>query len=136
MTGATPAVINGHARLGADPDQGVIIAEELAKSYPGGVQAVRGVSFSVPAGESFGLPGPNGAGKSTTIGMLTTTVRPTSGRAVLAGHDVQADPMGARRVSSVVFQDAVLDRPLAVVCGYAAVATFAAMRIFARRGVQ
>jgi ABC-2 type transport system ATP-binding protein len=44
--------------------------------------------------------------------MLTTTVRPTSGRAVLAGHDVQSDPMAARRVSSVVFQDPVLDRPL------------------------
>ena len=90
----------------------MIVAEELVKTYPGGVHAVRGISFSVAAGESFGLLGPNGAGKSTTIGMLNTTIRPTSGRALLAGHDVQADPMGARRVSSVVFQDPVLDRPL------------------------
>jgi ABC-2 type transport system ATP-binding protein len=112
MTGATSATLDGRAPRGDGPDQGVIVAEDLVKTYPGGVEAVRGVSFSVPAGESFGLLGPNGAGKSTTIGMLTTTVRPTSGRAVLAGHDVQADPMGARRVSSVVFQDPVLDRPL------------------------
>lgn len=54
----------------------------------------------------------NGADKSTTIGMLNTTIRPTSGRALLDGHDVRADPMGARRVSSVVFQDPVVDRPL------------------------
>ena len=94
------------------PEHGMIVAEELVKTYPGGVHAVRGISFSVAAGESFGLLGPNGAGKSTTIGMLNTTIRPTSGRALLAGHDVQADPMGARRVSSVVFQDPVLDRPL------------------------
>jgi ABC-2 type transport system ATP-binding protein len=97
--------------LGAGPGP-AIVAENLVKTYPGEVHAVRGISFSVAAGESFGLLGPNGAGKSTTIGMLNTTIRPTSGRALLAGHDVQADPMSARRVSSVVFQDPVLDRPL------------------------
>jgi ABC-2 type transport system ATP-binding protein len=100
------------SRSGPGPGQGVIVAEELVKTYPGEVHAVRGLSFSVAAGESFGLLGPNGAGKSTTIGMLNTTIRPTSGRALLAGFDVQADPMDARRVSSVVFQDPVLDRPL------------------------
>jgi len=107
VTEAHPA-----ARPAPGPEHGMIVAEELVKTYPGGVHAVRGISFSVAAGESFGLLGPNGAGKSTTIGMLNTTIRPTSGRALLAGHDVQADPMGARRVSSVVFQDPVLDRPL------------------------
>jgi ABC-2 type transport system ATP-binding protein len=100
------------ARPAAAAERGAIVAEELVKTYPGEVHAVRGVSFSVSAGESFGLLGPNGAGKTTTIGMLNTTIRPTSGRALLAGHDVQADPMGARRVSSVVFQDPALDRPL------------------------
>ena len=60
----------------------------------------------------FGLLGPNGAGKSTTIGMLTTTVRPTSGTARLAGLDVREQPLAARRVSSVVFQDPVVDRSL------------------------
>ena len=60
----------------------------------------------------FGLLGPNGAGKSTTIGMLTTTVAPTAGTARVAGFDVVADPLGARRASAVVFQEAVVDRSL------------------------
>lgn len=47
---------------GPGPEHGVIVAEELVKTYPGGVHAVRGISFSVAAGESFGLLGPNGAG--------------------------------------------------------------------------
>jgi ABC-2 type transport system ATP-binding protein len=85
---------------------------DLAKTYPGGVEAVVGVSFAVAPGEVFGLLGPNGAGKSTTIGMLTSTVAPTRGSAHLAGHDVGTDPLGARGVSAVVFQDAVVDRPL------------------------
>ncbi len=84
----------------------------LRKTYPGGVEAVRGIDFTVPAGEVFGLLGPNGAGKSTTIGMLTTTIIPTAGSARLDGHDVAGDPLAARRVSSVVFQEAVVDRGL------------------------
>ena len=84
----------------------------LRKTYPGGVEAVRGIDFDVAPGEVFGLLGPNGAGKSTTIGMLTTTIVPTAGRARLDGHDVAADPLAARRVSSVVFQEAVVDRGL------------------------
>ncbi len=89
-----------------------VAAEELAKIYPGDIHAVKGISFAVEAGEAFGLLGPNGAGKTTTIGMLNTTVKPSSGRALLAGRDVTRDPIGARSVSSVVFQDAVVDRPL------------------------
>jgi len=84
----------------------------LSKTYPGGVQAVRAIDFDVEAGEVFGLLGPNGAGKSTTIGMLTTTVRPTGGHARLAGHDVATEPLAARAQSSVVFQEQVLDRSL------------------------
>jgi ABC-2 type transport system ATP-binding protein len=87
-------------------------AKSLVKTYPGDVQAVRGISFDVEAGEAFGLLGPNGAGKTTTVGMLNTTVTPTSGRAILAGKDVAVDPMGTRAISSVVFQDAVVDQPL------------------------
>jgi len=84
----------------------------LRKTYPGGVEAVKGIDFQVEAGEVFGLLGPNGAGKSTTIGMLTTTILPTAGSARLAGRDVRSDPIGARQVSAVVFQDAIVDRSL------------------------
>jgi ABC-2 type transport system ATP-binding protein len=85
---------------------------QLRKTYPGGIEAVKGIDFEVFAGEVFGLLGPNGAGKSTTIGMLTTTVAPTSGRARLAGYDVATQALLARAVSSVVFQEAVVDRAL------------------------
>ena len=87
-------------------------AQNLTKTYPGGVEAVKGISFTVAAGEAFGLLGPNGAGKTTIIGMLNSTVTPTSGRALLGGRDVARDPIGTRAVSSVVFQDAVVDQPL------------------------
>jgi ABC-2 type transport system ATP-binding protein len=84
----------------------------LSKMYPGGVEAVREISFEVDAGEVFGLLGPNGAGKSTTVGMLTTTIAPTAGSALLAGYDVARQPLLARGVSSVVFQEAVVDAGL------------------------
>jgi ABC-2 type transport system ATP-binding protein len=85
---------------------------ELAKTYPGGVEAVKGINFEVAAGEVFGLLGPNGAGKSTTIGMLTTTIAPSGGEARLAGFDVVKNPLAARGVASVVFQEPVVDRGL------------------------
>jgi ABC-2 type transport system ATP-binding protein len=85
---------------------------QLSKTYPGGVEAVRAISFAVDPGEVIALLGPNGAGKSTTIGMLTTTISPTSGSARLGGHDVAEDPIAARAVSGVVFQDPVVDRDL------------------------
>jgi ABC-2 type transport system ATP-binding protein len=92
--------------------QATVVAEDLVKTYPGDVQAVKGISFSVQAGEAFGLLGPNGAGKTTTIGMLNSTVTPSAGRALLGGRDVAKDPIGTRAISSVVFQDAVVDQPL------------------------
>jgi ABC-2 type transport system ATP-binding protein len=84
----------------------------LRKTYPGDVEAVKGIDFHVEPGEVFGLLGPNGAGKSTTVGMLTTTIAPTGGSARLAGVDVVRQPLAARRISSVVFQEPVVDRAL------------------------
>jgi ABC-2 type transport system ATP-binding protein len=84
----------------------------LRKVYGGGVEAVKGIDFEVAPGEVFGLLGPNGAGKSTTIGMLTTTIAPTAGTARVAGVDVAKEPLAARRLSSVVFQEATVDRAL------------------------
>jgi ABC-2 type transport system ATP-binding protein len=120
--GAEPEVTRSRASLrsidglgGTDGEAEVVPAVEVAqlrKTYPGGLEAVKGIDFAVAAGEVFGLLGPNGASKSTTIGMLTTTVVPTSGTARLVGYDVATQPMLARGVSSVVFQDAVVDRPL------------------------
>ena len=84
----------------------------LSKTYPSGVKAVKEIDFRVAPGEVFGLLGPNGAGKSTTIGMLTTAILPTRGTASLVGFDVVEQPLRARGVSSVVFQEAVVDRSL------------------------
>ena len=90
----------------------MIEVEQLSKVYPGAVEAVVGIDFQVGPGEVFGLLGPNGAGKSTTIGVLTTTILPTGGTARVGGFDVVRQPLAARRVSSVVFQEPVVDRSL------------------------
>ena len=87
----------------------VISVSGLRKVYTGGLEAVKGISFDVAAGEIFGLLGPNGAGKTTTVGVLTTTIRPSAGAVIVAGHDVARDPLAVRRTTGVVFQDSVLD---------------------------
>ncbi len=61
------------------------------------VEAVRGLDLTIEAGELVAVLGPNGAGKSTTLRMLTTLLPPSSGTAIIAGHDVVADPAGTRR---------------------------------------
>lgn len=86
----------------------------LTKVYPGDVLAVDGLDLEVRRGEIFGLLGPNGAGKTTTAGMLTTRVVPTSGRAVVGGVDVWAEPAKAKRSIGVVPQSNTLDRSLDV----------------------
>ncbi|HPS69301.1 MAG: ABC transporter ATP-binding protein [Candidatus Cryosericum sp.] len=64
--------------------------------------ALRGISFDVPYGEIFGLLGPNGAGKTTTIRILATLLLPTSGRATVAGYDVERDFAAVRPLISLV----------------------------------
>ncbi|WP_433442757.1 ABC transporter ATP-binding protein [Nonomuraea sp. CA-141351] len=76
----------------------------LSKTFDGGVEAVRGVDISVEPGEIVGFLGPNGAGKTTTMRMLTTLLRPTSGTATVAGHDLLGDAKEVRRRIGYVSQ--------------------------------
>lgn len=92
----------------------VLEARELTKTYPGGVTAVDRLNLSVSRGEIFGLLGPNGAGKTTTLGMFTTRVTPTTGRALIAGVNVVTKPELARRFIGVLPQTNTLDRSLTV----------------------
>ena len=95
-----------------------IVVEDLVKVFqPRGraaVRAVDGLAFSIPEGQIFGLLGPNGAGKSTTLRILTTLIRPTSGRATVAGLDVVREPLAVRRQISVVVQESAAELFLSV----------------------
>jgi ABC-2 type transport system ATP-binding protein len=70
--------------------------QNLTKDF-GALRAVDGVSFSVDRGEVLGFLGPNGAGKSTTMKMITGFLAPTSGTASVCGHDIESDPLAAKR---------------------------------------
>jgi ABC-2 type transport system ATP-binding protein len=86
-----------------------IEADELTREFPGAVRALDGVTFTVEEGEIFGYLGRNGAGKSTTVRILTTLLRPTSGRATVLGHDVREEPGAVRKVFGAALQEAALD---------------------------
>lgn len=79
-----------------------IVAENLVKLFPTAdgaeTRAVDGLSFRVGVGQIYGLLGPNGAGKTTTLRMLAGLMRPTTGRATLAGFDVASEPESIKRV--------------------------------------
>src|ERR1700674_2138981 len=92
----------------------VVQTEDLTKVFPGGLKAVDTLNLSLTRGEIFGLLGPNGAGKTTTVGMLTTMVVPTRGRAWVGGVDVIAHPALAKQSIGVVPQQNTLDRALSV----------------------
>ncbi len=94
------------------PEGGAIVARGLTKVYNGRVVAVDHIDLDVEEGEVFALLGPNGAGKSTTIGMLTTLIRPTEGRALVGGYDVLSHPDMVRRVIGVVPQEYTADEDL------------------------
>lgn len=81
-----------------------IEVKELTKTYRGGIEALRGVSFTVNPGEIFGLVGPNGAGKSTTVRILATLSEPTSGVARVRGIEVTENPAAVRRRIGYVAQ--------------------------------
>ena len=79
--------------------------EQLKKTYPGGVQALRGIDLKVEAGDFYALLGPNGAGKSTTIGIISSLVNKTSGRVSVFGYDLQKDVVNAKRQLGLVPQE-------------------------------
>jgi ABC-2 type transport system ATP-binding protein len=93
--------------------QSAVHAQALTKRF-GDVVAVDGLELELPAGRFFGLLGPNGSGKTTTIHMLSTLIRPSAGRAAVAGHDVRTEPVAVRASIGLVFQDSALDRTLSV----------------------
>jgi ABC-2 type transport system ATP-binding protein len=81
----------------------------LEREYKGGLKAVDGIDLRVEPGEVYGFLGPNGAGKTTTVRMLVTLLRPTGGRATVAGFDVATEPQEVRRRIGVALQEAALD---------------------------
>ena len=88
-----------------------ISVEGLGKRY-GPVVALDGIDFQVPAGTVLGLLGPNGAGKTTTVRILTTILRPDSGRATVLGFDVARDPQAVRERIGLAGQFAAVDENL------------------------
>lgn len=79
--------------------------EQLKKTYPGGVQALRGIDLKVEAGDFYALLGPNGAGKSTTIGIISSLVNKSSGRVSVFGYDLEKDVVNAKRQLGLVPQE-------------------------------
>ncbi len=86
--------------------------QQVEKTYTGArgtLRALAGVSFDIQQGEFFGLLGPNGAGKTTLISILAGLTRPSGGRVVVMGHDVQRAAAAARKSLGVVPQELVFD---------------------------
>lgn len=79
--------------------------EKLAKTYPGGIQALKGLDLYVEAGDFYALLGPNGAGKSTTIGIISSLVNKTFGKVRIFGYDLQEDMVNAKRQLGLVPQE-------------------------------
>ena len=89
----------------------IVKVEGISKAF-GQLKAVDNVSFEIEQGEIFGFLGPNGAGKSTTINILTTMMRPTSGRATVCGYDVLTHATDVRRNVGVVPQEYTADEDM------------------------
>jgi len=95
-------------RPGVEPRPPVIAIQDIVHRYDGRT-ALNGVSFDVRPAELFGLLGPNGSGKTTLFRILSTLMIPTTGRALILGHDAVRDPNGLRRQIGVVFQAQSID---------------------------
>ncbi|MGD1059960.1 MAG: ATP-binding cassette domain-containing protein [Methanomassiliicoccales archaeon] len=90
----------------------IVEVKDLVKVFDKTIRAVDGINFEVEEGEIFGFLGPNGAGKSTTINMLVTLLKPTSGTALIMGHDVAKEPDKIRHIIGLVPQDLTVDDDL------------------------
>ena len=86
-----------------------IVTQDLVKHYAGDIHAVNGISLSIPPGRIFGFLGANGSGKTTTVRVLTTLLRPTSGKAFVDGLDVVQRANEVRECIGVALQEAGLD---------------------------
>ena len=104
-TNTRPFSANTHAPVRSH----AIVAEGLRKEYAGGITAVAGVDLDIQEGQIFGFLGPNGAGKTTTVRMLTTLLRPTAGKATVAGFDLYRQAHDVRRAIGVALQEVGLD---------------------------
>jgi ABC-2 type transport system ATP-binding protein len=93
--------------VGSVSNDNAIVVEGLTKSY-GDVHALAGIDLEVPRGSVLGVLGPNGAGKTTAVKILTTLTLPDSGRAIVDGRDVVADPAGVRRSIGLAGQSAAI----------------------------
>ncbi len=93
----------------------VIEVTGLGKTYPGGTEALKDISFRVPKGEIFCLLGRNGAGKTTLLRILATQLKPSTGQAMVFGHDVVHEAKAIREKISVVPQEA---RPQMMLSAY------------------
>lgn len=91
--------------------QPMILVEDIAKKF-GDLHALQQVSLTVEKGSILGLLGPNGAGKTTLVRILTTLMKPDSGRAVIGGYDVVRDARALRRIIGLAGQYATVDENL------------------------
>lgn len=79
--------------------------ENLTKTYPNGVEALKGIDFSVESGDFYALLGPNGAGKTTAIGIMTSLVNKSAGSVKIFGHDIDTDLEAAKSCIGLVPQE-------------------------------
>lgn len=108
LTQPIPQVTSRPRRRSAAP---AVVVRNVHKSF-GSVPALRGISFLAPRAKVLGILGPNGAGKTTMVKILCTLLRPDSGTAIVAGHEVTRDAAGVRRSIMMTGQYAALDENL------------------------